>query len=67
MLVGKTEGKRQLERPTLIWKDNIKTAVKETGWYVILMSNVAEQYQEARRDCRLQRRTPLDVFSLTSQ
>jgi hypothetical protein len=31
VLVGKPEGKRPLERPRRIWKDNIKMDLQEVG------------------------------------
>jgi hypothetical protein len=31
MLVGKTEGKRPMERPRRRWKDNIKMDLQEVG------------------------------------
>jgi hypothetical protein len=31
VLVGKLEGKRPLERPRLIWEDNIKMDLQEVG------------------------------------
>jgi hypothetical protein len=31
-LVGKTEGRRPLERPRRRWKDNIKMDFREVGW-----------------------------------
>jgi hypothetical protein len=31
-LVGKTEGRRQLERPRRRWEDNIKMDLREVGW-----------------------------------
>jgi hypothetical protein len=33
ILVGKPEGKRQLGRPRYRWVDNIKTDLREMGWY----------------------------------
>jgi hypothetical protein len=30
--VGKPEGRRQLERPTSRWEDNIKMDLSEAGW-----------------------------------
>jgi len=30
--VGRTEGKRPLERPRRSWKDNIKMDLQEVGW-----------------------------------
>jgi hypothetical protein len=32
VLVGKLEGKRQLERPRRRWEDGIKIDLRETGW-----------------------------------
>jgi hypothetical protein len=32
VLVGKTEGKRPLERPRRRWVDNIKMDLREIGW-----------------------------------
>jgi hypothetical protein len=32
LLVGKPEGKRQLERPRRRWVDNIKMDLGEVGW-----------------------------------
>jgi hypothetical protein len=29
---GKSEGKRQLERPRFRWEDNIKMNLREVGW-----------------------------------
>jgi hypothetical protein len=34
-LVGKPEGKRSLQRPTHRWKDNIKIALRETGFWSV--------------------------------
>jgi len=31
-LVGKPEGKRQLERPRRIWKNNINMELQDEGW-----------------------------------
>jgi hypothetical protein len=31
-LMGKSEGKRQLERPRHSWVDNIKMDLREIGW-----------------------------------
>jgi hypothetical protein len=38
----KPEGKRQLGRPTRKWKDNIKMAIRETGWEVVDWNNLAQ-------------------------
>jgi len=32
VLVGKSEGKRPLERPRRRWEDNIKMDLQEVGW-----------------------------------
>jgi hypothetical protein len=32
VLVGKTEGKRPLERPRHMWEDRIKMNLREIGW-----------------------------------
>jgi transcription termination factor 2 len=32
ILLGKSEGKRQLRRPRRRWVDNIKTDLREIGW-----------------------------------
>jgi hypothetical protein len=32
VLVGKTEGKRSLERPRRRWEDGIRMDLRETGW-----------------------------------
>jgi hypothetical protein len=32
ILVGLPEGNRSLGRPRLIWEDNIRVDLKETGW-----------------------------------
>jgi hypothetical protein len=32
ILVGKPEGRRQLERPRRRWEDNIKMDLQEVGW-----------------------------------
>jgi hypothetical protein len=32
VLVGKPEGKRQLERPRRRWEDGIKVDLREIGW-----------------------------------
>jgi hypothetical protein len=34
ILVGKSEGKRQLGRPRRRWEDNIKMDLREIGWVV---------------------------------
>jgi hypothetical protein len=34
VLVGKSEGKRQLGRPRHRWEDGIRMNLKETGWGV---------------------------------
>jgi hypothetical protein len=34
VLVGKTEGRRPLERPRRRWEDNIKMDLREVGWGV---------------------------------
>jgi len=34
LLVGKTEGKRPLERPRRRWEDNIKMVFQEVRWGV---------------------------------
>jgi hypothetical protein len=33
ILVGKPDGKRPLRRPMRRWVDNIKTELREMGWY----------------------------------
>jgi hypothetical protein len=33
LLVGKSEGKRPLERPRYRWMDNIKMGIGEVGWH----------------------------------
>jgi hypothetical protein len=35
VLMGKTEGKRPLGRPRLIWEDNIKMDLQEVGFGVM--------------------------------
>jgi hypothetical protein len=32
ILVGRPEGRRQLERPRRRWEDNIKMDIQEVGW-----------------------------------
>jgi len=32
ILIGKPEGKRPLQRPRHRWEDNIRMALRETGW-----------------------------------
>jgi len=34
VLLGKAEGKRQLEKPRRRWEDNIKVDLQEVGWEV---------------------------------
>jgi hypothetical protein len=34
-VVGKTQGKRPLERPSLRWEENIKMNVQEVGWQLM--------------------------------
>jgi hypothetical protein len=34
ILVGKPEGKRQLERPRRRWEDGIRIDLRQTGWGV---------------------------------
>jgi hypothetical protein len=34
VLVGKPEGKRQLERPRIRWEDGVKMDLREIGWGV---------------------------------
>jgi hypothetical protein len=34
ILVGKSEGKGPLGRPTCMWEDNIKMDLREIGWVV---------------------------------
>jgi hypothetical protein len=41
-LVGKSEGKRLFGIPKCVWKDNIKTHLKETGWPDMDWINLAE-------------------------
>ena len=48
VLVGKPEGKRQLERPRRTWEDHIKMAVHEVGCWVmdwIELSQVRDRWQ----------------------
>jgi hypothetical protein len=33
ILVGRLEGRRPLERPRRKWEDNIKTDLREVGWW----------------------------------
>jgi hypothetical protein len=35
ILIGKSEGKRPLERPIHIWENNIRMDLKEIGWEVV--------------------------------
>jgi hypothetical protein len=41
-LVGKTEGKRPLGRPSWRWVDNIKTDPREIGWGVMEWIHLTE-------------------------
>jgi hypothetical protein len=41
-LVGKPEGRRPLGRPRRRWKDNIKMDLKEVGWGVMDLIDLAE-------------------------
>jgi hypothetical protein len=48
-LVGKSKGKRLLGRPRCVWKDNIETHLKETGWPDMDWINLAED----RKKCQV--------------
>jgi hypothetical protein len=41
-LVGKPEGRRQLERPRRRWEDHIKMDLREVGWGGMDWINLAE-------------------------
>jgi hypothetical protein len=41
-LVGKSEGRRQLERPRRIWEDNIKMDLRKVGWGGMDWINLAQ-------------------------
>ena len=45
VLVGKPEGRRQLERPRNRWEDNIKMDIGEVGWGHGLDRSRSEQGQ----------------------
>jgi hypothetical protein len=38
VLVGKSEGRRTLGRPTCRWEDNIKMDLREVGWWAWTVS-----------------------------
>jgi hypothetical protein len=42
VLVGKTEGRRPLERPRCRWEDNIKMDLREVGWGDMDWINLAQ-------------------------
>jgi hypothetical protein len=42
VLVGKTEGKRQLVRPRHKWEDTIKMDIQEVGWGVMDWIDLAQ-------------------------
>jgi hypothetical protein len=42
ILVGKPEGKRQLERPRRRWADNIRMDLEEIGWDGVDWIDVAQ-------------------------
>jgi hypothetical protein len=42
ILVGRTEGKRQLGRPRRRWEDNIKMDLQEVGWEGMDWINMAQ-------------------------
>jgi hypothetical protein len=48
ILVGKPEGKRQLERPRRRWEKNIKMDLKEIGWGGMDWIDVAEDKDQWR-------------------
>jgi hypothetical protein len=41
-LVGKSEGKRPLERPRRRWEDGIKVDLKEIGWWGVEWIHLAQ-------------------------
>jgi hypothetical protein len=47
-LVGKPEGKRPLGRPRCRWVDNIKIALRETGWDGMDWINLAQDRDQWR-------------------
>jgi hypothetical protein len=48
ILVGKTEGKRPLGRPTRRWMDNIKTDIREIGWDEMVWIDLAHDKDQWR-------------------
>jgi hypothetical protein len=41
VLVGKSEGKKQLGRPRHTWEDNIKMDLRRIGWGIMNCINLA--------------------------
>jgi hypothetical protein len=48
ILVGKPEGKRPPRRPRGRWMDNIKTDLREIGWYHIDWIDLAQDRDQWR-------------------
>jgi hypothetical protein len=48
ILVGKPEGKRQLERPRRRWVDNIKMDLREIGWDAVEWIDMAQDGDQWR-------------------
>jgi hypothetical protein len=42
ILVGKSEGRRPLGKPRCRWEDNIRMALRETGWEVLDWVHLAQ-------------------------
>jgi hypothetical protein len=48
ILMGKSEGKRPLERPRRRWVDNIKMDIRETGWFGMDWIDLAQDRNQWR-------------------
>jgi hypothetical protein len=48
ILVGKSEGKRLLERPRRRWEDGIKMDLRETGWGIVEWIHLAQDWDRWR-------------------
>jgi len=42
ILVGKSEGRRELGRPKHRWENNIRTDLREMGWEVVDWTHLAQ-------------------------
>jgi hypothetical protein len=46
ILVGKSEGKRPLGRPTIRWEDNIEMDLREIGWGGMGWIDLAQEWDQ---------------------